>query len=382
MLPDQALTSATNNLIEDKRQNSLRVLMVEDDKDYYAFVRRLLIHQAQSNFHLVGVHSLAECSRQLAIETPDIIILDLNLPDSSGLPTLERVNNLSNGAPIIVLTGSDDEQIGVQAVALGAQDYLIKQEVSNSSLVRCVRYAIERRKSEEANLRMTAIHDFTNTLAHDLQVPLIGSAKVLDALFSGQFGELSTEQLKAVASLKESNRGQLHLVQKLLEIYKYESATARLNLEFLDVRQLVSKCKDDLAARSDKTAPIVTNLPGDLPMVLGDRNSLYRLFSSLLDNAIKFSTGSDSVEIRAERLDNKLAVHVHNFGPVIPPEVQNLLFQKFWKGIPGKRYIAHTGLGLYLCQRIAILHDGRITCRSTPEEGTTITVILPLALDE
>lgn len=363
-----------------EKERFVRVLMIEDDRDYFSFVHRLLARSSEPKFAITNVRSLAETSQSLSWEIPDVILLDLGLLDSNGLITLERVRDLASDVPIIVLTGRDAQDIGVQAVGLGAQDYLVKHEIGNNSLIRCIRYTIGRRKFEESTLRLTAIRDFTSMLAHDLQVPLVGSTNVFEALLAGQFGQLTQEQTQVVLDLQKSNKDQLVLVQKLLEVYRYETGVPRLDFLPQDIKHLISECAGQVSKNHSSSVPIVAFVPDSLPAVMGDEAALRRLFTSLIDNAVKFSDGVGEVRIHSELVGSKMAVHIHNYGSLIPEDVQTKLFQNFWQGVPGKSYVAQTGTGLYLCHCIANLHHGRITFHSTAKEGTTVRVILPVIL--
>ena len=203
---------------------------------------------------------------------------------------------------------------------------------------------------------------------------------MLEAFLSEQFGDLSTEQSKVISEIHESNKDLLFLIQKLLEVYRYEAGTQNLQFRILDIKFLISRCAQDLSARYDYRNPIVINLPDYLPKVPGDEDALRRLFTNILDNSIKYSGAGSAVTIHTVQAGTKLAVHIHNSGPAIPADVQRKLFQSPWQGVPGESYVAHTGLGLYLCHRIARLHDGKITCQSSAEEGTTFKVILPISI--
>jgi signal transduction histidine kinase len=262
-------------------------------------------------------------------------------------------------------------------MGLGAQDYLVKHLVSNDSVIRCISYAIERRKSQDSTLRLAAIKDFTATLAHDLSVPFIGAKNVFNALLSGEFGELSADQTKVIRDLRNSNEKQLELVQKLLEVYRYEVDAPDLKFKNLDIEPLIKRCAANAAHRYPHSVPIVTEFSQNLPPVNGNEDALGRMFTNLLDNAIKYCNGVGDINVRTEFARGKLITHVQNYGSTIPDELQSGMFKEFWQGVPGKTYVAHTGLGLYLCHRIARLHNGKMTCRSTKEEGTTVTVILP-----
>lgn len=371
------IDSSRKTKLFSKSEQVVRVLMIEDDPYYFRFIHQLLVNHIHPKFELINAENFFEASQFLTWEKPDVILLDLHLPDSSGLETLVRAKDLTGGAPIIILTSDDDENFGLETVALGAQDYLVKQHLSNGSLIRCLRYAIERRKFEESAFRLAAIQDFTNTLAHDLKVPLIGSNNVFEALLSGQFGVLSQEQKHVLSELKYSNHEQLLLVQKLLEIYRYE--TSKLNRQFknIDMGTLILRCLSKMDSIEERFIKVKAILPANLPIILGNEEALSQLVINLIDNAIKFGDRTQQIEIRVEVLVKQLAIHVHNFGPAIPEEVQIELFQKFWHGLPGKKYVDRTGLGLYLCHRITSLHNGKITCHSTQEDGTLITACLP-----
>lgn len=364
----------------DGEKHTLQILMIEDDTYYYRFVRQLLSRHKAPAFELIHASSLAEAIRVLDELNPATILLDLHLPDGDGLACVARMREVASGVPVIILTGTDDAKIGLESVSLGAQDYLIKQEIKNESLIRCLLYSIERRKSEESIFRLSAIRDFTATLAHDLQVPLIGSRNVFDAVLAGRFGELSPSLASVLSDLQNSNRDQLLLVQKLLEIYQYDVSNSILGRVAIDVKALLAQCVFESVNHSDREIPIAVNLPDDLPPLFGNRDALYSLFCSLLDNAFKYSDGLEAVSLHGEITGTKLTLQLHNSGPAIPEQVQAGIFEKFWQGVPGKSYVSHTGLGLYRCNRIVRLHQGKITCHSTMKEGTTITVRLPSGL--
>lgn len=359
---------------EKQERNLVRVLMVEDDAGYRTFVQHLLLKDKSMVFDFVGVSRLQQCSDYLKKEIADVILLDLSLPDSNGLSTIDKVVQMSLGTPLIVLTAKEDDTSGVLAVSMGAQDYLLKHKISNDALIRCIRYAIERKRAEESRLRMAAIRDFTATLAHDLKVPLIGANNVLNSMLKGEFGELSHEQMEALSTLSKSNNAQLNTIQKLLELYKYEADSQNLKFEFVDMRTVLEKC---IAQFPDHNSRLTILLPETVPKVRGISEALSCMFFNLLDNAIRFSDNSP-ISIKIELSETRLAVQIHNFGPAIPEEMMAGMFERFWQGIPGKCYVAHTGIGLYLCHKIASLHRARLACTSSQKEGTTMTVRFPL----
>lgn len=356
----------------------VNVFMIEDDKYYCEYVKRLLAGRNQPQFDLQRASDMAEAQRYLQDETPDVVLLDLNLPDSHGLESLSRTREFANGCPIIILTSSDNEQLGLQSVSLGAQDYLIKQHIGNESLVRSIRYAIQRRRSEEQTLRMAAIQDFIATLAHDMNIPLIGTENLLNGLINGQLGPLNARQTEALTVMKQANKSQLQLVSRLLEIYRYEVGSD-LSRRILNAKELLVDCVSQFSESNKEQIHCSFDALESGCRIWGEEEALKAMLVDLLDNAVKYSDSGSLIDVSAEIADSMLNVRVHNFGKPMPDEVKKGMLSKFWKGVPGKTYVAKTGLGLYLCHRIAQLHQGRITCESTLEDGTTITVKLPVS---
>jgi serine phosphatase RsbU (regulator of sigma subunit) len=129
----------------------LRILLVEDD-DADAFLVRELFEEAGLRVEITVVTTLAAARQRIG--DADCVLLDLGLPDAQGLDGLRRLLPAARGAAICVLTGLGDEHLGAEAVAEGAQDYLIKGQVEGVLLARAVRYAVERKKADENARRL------------------------------------------------------------------------------------------------------------------------------------------------------------------------------------------------------------------------------------
>ncbi len=111
--------------------------------------------------HLEHCGTLSKALAILASENVDAILLDLNLPDSQGLVTFEKINSVANQVPIIILTGFKDDTVGLEAVRRGAQDYLMKGKLDGALLMKAIRYAIERKKLDEAVKRQADLIDLS-----------------------------------------------------------------------------------------------------------------------------------------------------------------------------------------------------------------------------
>jgi two-component system cell cycle sensor histidine kinase/response regulator CckA len=131
-------------------EQPIQVLLVEDNPADVRLWQELLWDVTSAQFQLIPVERLDEAMEMLKQQRFDVILLDLSLPDSQGLETFVKMHLQAPAIPIIVLTGLDDESLATKAVQEGAQDYLVKGQVNGDLLVRCMRYAIERQRAEEA----------------------------------------------------------------------------------------------------------------------------------------------------------------------------------------------------------------------------------------
>ncbi|WP_170294600.1 EAL domain-containing protein [Roseospira navarrensis] len=125
----------------------MRLLLVEDNPTYAALVTALLDEDSETRFETVMANSLEAARSRLTAERFDAVILDLTLPDSIGLETLDSILTSAPAMPVIVLTGTDDDQTALSAVRRGAQDYLSKDGLSPESLRRAIHYACLRKET-------------------------------------------------------------------------------------------------------------------------------------------------------------------------------------------------------------------------------------------
>jgi PAS domain S-box-containing protein len=129
---------------------TVRLLLVEDNPGDARLVEILLSEASSSaDFEVVSAERLGEALERLEQSGFDAILLDLSLPDSSGLETLSRMRTAAPQTPMVVLSGQDDEETTLQALHMGAQDYLLKGQANNDTMARSIRYAIERARTEE-----------------------------------------------------------------------------------------------------------------------------------------------------------------------------------------------------------------------------------------
>ena len=129
------------------RRKEVTILLIEDNPADIYLIREMLSEKTH-DIILEDADSLAKGIARLEAGDIDLVLLDLGLPDSQGIDSVKNIYDRFGQLPIIVITGLSDEQIGIQAVQEGAQDYLIKGQTNGSLLLKAIRYAIERKQLE------------------------------------------------------------------------------------------------------------------------------------------------------------------------------------------------------------------------------------------
>ncbi|MBS1233112.1 MAG: diguanylate cyclase [Nitrospirae bacterium] len=142
---------------------SIKILLIEDCHADCCLMEGMLKDPGAVRFEVETVNRLSTGLAQLAENKFDVLILDLGLPESSGMDTLKKILVHNLEVPIIVLTGRDDDQLGLEAIKEGAQDYLSKGQLDKNVLTRSIRYAIERHHLL-AELHNQSLHDYLTGL--------------------------------------------------------------------------------------------------------------------------------------------------------------------------------------------------------------------------
>lgn len=239
------------------------------------------------------------------------------------------------------------------------------------------------RNAEEIRRQVSLMEqreDFMATLTHDLKNPIIGANRILELFLNGQLGELKEDQHKILMQLKDSNKNLLDMLKNLIDVYRYEKDVHELKFEPMTARTHISQCLEPMMAlASTRKIDMKLVVQAD-PVIRADANSFRRVLLNLIDNAIKFEPEGGKVTVTLREDDSsslmgkkRARIDVHNRGSFIPEDDRKRLFQRFWQGAEGKRYVPGTGLGLYVCRQIMDAHNGTISCASD-KSGTTFSI--------
>ena len=362
------------------------VLLIEDNPGDARLVRLRLV-EGQSDVRVNCVSRLSEGIASLSKETPTLVLLDLNLPDSRGAETYRRVMEHAPNVPVVVLSGQDDEALAIKAVHQGVQDYLLKGNLSSKHLERAIRYAVERQGLLLAleisqKQRLEFKNQFLSHVSHELRTPLTCIHQYVTLLLDGLAGAMAPEQsdhLKTV--LKSVN--QLHaMIRDLLEATRAESGKLRVEPRCVALGELVKQTVAMLRPTADaKKVGLEIGLDQRLPLVHVDPDRVLEVLINLVDNAIKFTPAEGSVMVQASMVEADpgfVYVSVTDTGRGISPEAKALIFERLYQDPDSvDDHRAGLGLGLFISREIVRLHEGRIWVSSELGQGSTFSFTLP-----
>jgi len=355
-----------------------RILVVDDIPDNLHLIRSILEDEGYTVLLAEGGH---QALALLQKEVPDLILLDVMMPDMDGYEVTKRVRSLKElpFIPILLIT-ANDRASSVKGLDLGADEF-IRKPIEAEELLARVRSLLRLKHSiAERDRTAQQRQDFVSRLTHDLRTPLVAADRMLELLQAGALGELSPQVKEAMAVMARSNQNLLEMVNKLLDIYRYEAGSKVLNNQPIDLLPLLKEVLEELQpiAQSKGLYLQIEELPSDgAPLIVqGDRLELLRVFNNLIGNALKFTdTGGVSVKIAMQQ--DRVNIAITDTGTGIAESEIPFLFQRFRQG---SHHRQGSGLGLYLSHYIVSAHQGSISVVSKPSMGSTFTVHLPLAL--
>jgi signal transduction histidine kinase len=363
------------------------VVLIEDNPGDADLVRLRLV-EGKSDVHVNCVPRLSDALACLEAETPLLVLLDLNLPDSRGAETFRRIMQKAPNVPVVILSGQDDEALAMKAVHQGVQDYLVKGDITSKQLDRALRYAVERQGLLLA-LEVTRKQQiefknrFLSHVSHELRTPLTCIHQYVTLLLDGLAGPMAPDQTDHLKTVLRSVN-QLHaMIRDLLEATRADSGKLRIDPRCIDIGGLMQQAVAMMwPAAAEKHVRLEAISDQKIPLVYADPDRTLEILVNLIDNGIKFTPADGSVMVQASMVEtDATAVYlsVSDTGRGIPPESLPQVFDRLYQdpdAVDGNR--AGLGLGLYIAKEIVTLHGGRLWVASQPGNGTTFSFTLPL----
>ncbi|MCA9689362.1 MAG: response regulator [Nannocystaceae bacterium] len=366
----------------------MRILLVEDDPSFaFLLGERLRGHEPES-LEIVHVQSLGDALMQLAAGgTFDVAIVDLGLPDSEGLDTVDAMVASSRDVPVIVLTGLDDEAAAIASLNAGAQDYLHKGQVDEVILRRSIRHAIERHRLDRQRQRLSvelsralkieAIGLLAGGVAHDFNnmlTVITGHGRLLQAAM-GPKDPLA----RSISAILTAGERAAQLTAQLLAFSRKHVVSTRP----VDMNTIVSEVDVLIERMIGERVQVVIERSSELWSCLADPSQITQVIVNLAVNArdamkdggvLTISTKNAPVSADGSRGRDHVQLTVEDTGHGMDEETMSRIFEPFFTT---KQVGRGTGLGLASAYAIVEELGGYIDVESALGHGTRFSIFLP-----
>jgi signal transduction histidine kinase len=357
----------------------LRLLIIDDD-----LVDRLAIRRAIEQSGLLATIDEASTAEEalatVVAHTFDCLLLDHDLPASSGIEVARRLRASGNLTPIVFVTGQQNEELLQAAVDAGVTDFFPKGDLSPRRLALRIRFAIRIGRAEAESARAVARataaararDDVLAVVSHDLRGPLHAISLATEALRDEVQGS-AARYLGAIE--RASNRAE-RLIADLLEASAIENGGLTLARGAVDAGAILRQAAADHELLVKETGgKIIAHVPDEQIVVQADRDRVLQVLGNLIGNSLKHAKGAP-IELTVERRESEAVIAVKDLGPGIPPTELPHVFDRYWSGRTKK---GGAGLGLAIAKGIVAAHGGDIAVDSDQGSGAKFSFTLPLA---
>lgn len=376
-------------MAEEKESVETRILVVDDEIGMREGCRRAL---AMHGYAVDAADSLSTAYSLVAKRPYDLFLVDVMLPDGSGLSLVESILQRDRNAVCVVITGFGSIEMAVEAVRRGAYDFLSKPFTSDE-LVMSVNQGLERRRLRETEARAEALaqekvqlerldelkSQFMLTVAHELRAPVAAAQSYLNLISRGYVPE--DEMEFTLGRVQERLKEMLALIGDLLELAGLRQAKDHLRARTSPqpmVEVLRDVCDKMRVQAEEKGQRFHVEIRAE-PIIVANRDHLEAVWTNLISNAIKYTPEGGEIVVSLESNRDQLIGSVTDSGMGISEAEQERLFQDFYRTDQAKASgQIGTGLGLAIVKQIVESYGGEVSVTSEVGAGSRFTFLLPI----
>ncbi len=362
---------------------SKAALLLEDNRSHAELIGDEL-EESLVGWDLQNATTLAEARQCIAERTFDLFVFDFRLPDGDGIELLRELRGLGVMTPTIFVTTASSAKLAVEAMKLGADDFIAKEEGYLEVLPYMVEEVLRRRSLTEKHKvleerllraeRAATLGYLASGLAHHINNPLATIRTFLQLLPTHvEDEEFRTKYLDM--ALAESER-----IRDLVKDIMRAATVPAEGQEVQEIEGLLLRAEEGVAGDLNaKGLACRKTLPQGLPRVRVHGEAATCLFLTLLQNAVRFSPEGSEIEIDGEidTLAGRVAITVRDHGPGVPEDHREKIFEPFFTTA-----VDGLGMGLFVAARIADLQDIQLTLEQVPSGGAAFRIGFPIAVDD
>ena len=370
-------------------RSDYRILVVDDVMSNVLLLKILLTNE---KFQVLTANNGTGCIQVCKEQHPDLVLLDVMMPDISGFDTAVELKKNPETAdiPIIFLTALNSPSDLVHGFQVGANDFLSKpfnkeelimRVMHQISLVAAKRIIVQ--QNIELKRTISNRDKMYSVIAHDLRSPMASIRMVLNLVVNCLSREVVGDEIFDLIDKANRESEETHdLLDNLLKWTK--SQTGRLNVVFqdFDLAEVVPGVVDIFVMIAEtKHIELKLDMGASPIMVRADKDMLKTVIRNFISNAIKFSNEGSSIDIFVTVQDKFAKINVRDHGVGISEDRLHNLFRA-GKTTYGTNNEEGSGLGLQLCQDFAEKNGGSVCVESVQGEGSTFSVLVPLLAEE
>lgn len=380
---------------------TLQILCVSDDPASTCLIKIALGSASHPDYEVRVVPSLHDSYEALESQYFDLVVLDLQLPSTRGLKTLDEFRRINRRIPVIVLVEANLNSVTHHALERGAQDYLLKDDLCEATMVRAIRYAIQRQASRTENKRLLGLvranetllqrknqqlrklydtaHDFIDNVSHEFRTPLTVVKEYVSLIREGTLGQVNNEQARFLRIAEDRADDLNTMVDDMLDISKLEAGFLAAHRRPNELHDITRRIFPALQRKAEiQQLALSFDIEPEFPAVFCDSEKIQRVLINLAVNAMKYTPPGGSVHIWAQNRSKELLVGVSDNGTGIATENLETIFERFEQGnVDVCSSTKGFGLGLSIANELVELNLGQMSVKSDLGEGTTFTFTIP-----
>lgn len=315
---------------------------------------------------------------------PALAFVDLKMPVVSGIEVIEILARDIPDIVQVVITGYASVMSAVESLKKGAYDYMPKP-FTPDQLRAVAKRALDHRKLtiEARRLREEKREiekNFITFVSHEMRSPLATIQQYLEALEMTAGACLTQEASDIIDRCHRRIQNLEDLVEHWLDIRRIDNGTFVHERTPLDIVAVLKRSADEMSHLCKiRGIHLETNFSEGLPAIMGDAESLLRVFINIIGNATKYTPADGTITVETDSDDHYVIVRISDTGAGIPADKLPFIFEPFYRagGKENRDRTKGSGLGLTFCSRIMEAHNGKITVDSREGEGSTFTLLFP-----
>jgi len=331
-----------------------------------------------------------------------LALLDIRMPGIDGVEVLKRLRNSDRDVTVIMMSGHGSEELAVECIKIGAEDYLSKPFVLDDMLQRVERARSHRLAVIEKKRLEQEREDFFMMLSHDMKNPMTAVIGSIDIMREGRLGPVNEEQVDYLQSAIDSCNEVILMIDNLLDIRRFEVGKMQLSIQSYNPVEIIRKVAAQFSRAAERDGiRFVLDVKDDLPAIAVDRNALTRIMGNLLGNALKFTPEGGEIAVSCSCIYQPdpllsriptyaalpdgfadqncfVALTVRDTGNGIPSDELKTIFDRYTQSSSNSgRERGGAGLGLSFCKLAVESFGGVIWAESEAGLGSEFIILLP-----